>query len=51
MNGLPYMERKGKAKGGRKYDDEFNTPIFLSANNLKPFINSELLENSNTFSY
>lgn len=43
---LKALGRTGKAKGGRKYDDEFNTPIFLSANNLKPFINSELLENS-----
>lgn len=38
--------RKGKVKGGRKYDDEFKTPVFLSANNLKPYISNELLENS-----
>ncbi|HDY89347.1 MAG TPA: hypothetical protein ENH82_14675 [bacterium] len=40
------MGRTGKAKGGREYDDEFKTPVFLSANNLKPFIPKELLENS-----
>ena len=38
--------RTGKAKGGRSYDREFKVPVFLSANNLKPFINNELLENS-----
>lgn len=38
--------RKGKAKGGRGYDDEFKVPVFLSANNLKPFISNELIENS-----
>ncbi len=38
--------RKGKAKGGRKYDNEFKTPVFLTANNLKPFIPQELSENS-----
>jgi len=38
--------RKGKAKGGRKYDNEFKTPVFLTANNLKPFISKELEENS-----
>ncbi len=38
--------RKGKAKGGRSYDDEFKTPVFLTAKNLKPFIPSEMLENS-----
>lgn len=43
---LKALGRTGKAKGGRKYDDEFQTPIFLSANNLKPFITNELLENS-----
>ena len=40
------LGRTGKAKGGRKYDDEFKVPVFISANNLKPFISSELLENS-----
>jgi len=38
--------RKGKAKGGRKYDNEFTTPVFLTANNLNPFISKELKENS-----
>jgi len=39
--------RKGKPKGGRKYDQESKVPVFLTANNLKPFITSELIENSN----
>lgn len=38
--------RKGKAKGGRAYDDEFRTPVFLTAKNLKPYIPNNLLENS-----
>jgi hypothetical protein len=38
--------RKGKAKGGRKYDNEFKTPVFLTANTLKPFVGKELTENS-----
>ena len=38
--------RKGKAKGGRKYDNEFKTPVFLTANNLKPFVSKDLIENS-----
>jgi hypothetical protein len=38
--------RTGKAKGGRAYDDEFKMPVFLTANNLKPFIPDELVENS-----
>jgi hypothetical protein len=38
--------RTGKAKGGRGYDDEFRTPIFLTAKNLKPFIPKEILGNS-----
>jgi hypothetical protein len=40
------LGRTGKAKGGRKYDKEFQTPVFLTAKNLNPFITSELLENS-----
>ncbi len=40
------MGRKGKAKGGRSYDDEFRTPVFLTAKNLKPFISNDMLENS-----
>lgn len=43
---LKAIGRTGKAKGGRDYDDEFKTPIFVSANNLKPYINKELEENS-----
>jgi len=38
--------RTGKAKGGRAYDKEFKVPVFLTANNLKPFIPNELIENS-----
>lgn len=38
--------RKGKAKGGRKYDVEFKVPVFLTAENLKPFISLKLAENS-----
>ena len=38
--------RTGKAKGGRGYDNEFKTPVFLTAKNLKPFIPSDILENS-----
>lgn len=38
--------RRGKAKGGRAYDDEFQTPVFLTADNLKPFITEELIANS-----
>lgn len=38
--------RTGKAKGGRRYDNESKIPVFLSANNLKPFISKALLENS-----
>lgn len=38
--------RTGKAKGGRKYDREFRMPVFLTAQNLKPFINKDLLRNS-----
>ena len=38
--------RTGKAKGGRQYDDEFQTPVFLSADNLKPFIPNDLDKNS-----
>ncbi|MDY0198980.1 MAG: hypothetical protein RBR68_14340, partial [Tenuifilaceae bacterium] len=32
--------------GGREYDDEFKTSVFLTANNLKPFISDKLIENS-----
>lgn len=36
--------RTGKAKGGRRYDDEFSMPVFLTAQNLQPFIGDELRE-------
>ena len=38
--------RTGKAKGGRAYDEELQTPVFLTAENLKPFISQDLLSNS-----
>lgn len=38
--------RKGKAKGGRKYDNESKTPVFLTAKNLKPFVGKDLIKNS-----
>jgi hypothetical protein len=38
--------RQGKVKGGRKYDQELQIPVFLAANNLKPFITSEIERNS-----
>lgn len=40
------LGRTGKAKGGRKYDRESKVPVFLTANNLKPFVNEDLLEDS-----
>lgn len=50
---LKAIGRTGKAKGGRQYDAEFKTPVFLTAENLKPFISNELIENSEpvVFSY
>jgi hypothetical protein len=38
--------RTGKVKGGRRFDDELQTPAFLSADNLKPFWPSDLEVNS-----
>lgn len=38
--------RTGKAKGGRAHDEGFQTPVFLTASNLKPFISEEILGNS-----
>lgn len=38
--------RQGKVKGGRKYDQELQIPVFLAAQNLKPFITSEIERNS-----
>ena len=45
--------RTGKVKGGRKFDDEFKLPVFLSADNLKPFFPNDLEVNSKPilFSY
>jgi hypothetical protein len=43
---LRSIGRKGKAKGGRRYDEEFQLPVFLTAANLKGFISDELIENS-----
>ena len=43
--------RTGKAKGGRKYDREFGVPVFLTAENLKPFIPVELSEHSQPIQY
>jgi hypothetical protein len=40
------LGRTGKAKGGRQFDEEFGLPVFLTAGNLKPYITSELEENS-----
>jgi len=39
--------RTGKPKGGRKYDRESKTPVFLTAENLNPFITKELTGNYN----
>jgi hypothetical protein len=38
--------RRGKVKGGRAFDKEFELPVFLTADNLKPFISKDLEENS-----
>lgn len=38
--------RTGKVKGGRKFDEEFQTPVFLTADNLKPFFPNDLEGNS-----
>jgi len=43
---LKALGRTGKAKGGRKYDEEFQTPIFLTASNIKPLITNDIIENS-----
>ena len=43
---LKAIGRKGKAKGGRAYDDELGLPVFLTAQNLKPFITDELIASS-----
>jgi hypothetical protein len=38
--------RTGKVKGGRRFDEEFQTPVFLTADNLKPFFPKDLEANS-----
>lgn len=38
--------RTGKVKGGRKFDEEFQVPVFLTAENLKPFLPIDLEANS-----
>ncbi len=43
--------RKGKVKGGELYSPEFELPVFLAADNLKPFITRDLLENSAPVNY
>lgn len=48
---LRAIGRTGKAKGGRRYDKESQVPVFLTAENLKPFIPEELLTNSTPVPY
>lgn len=43
--------RRGKVKGGEAYIPESKLPVFLGADNLKPFITSELIENSNSIPF
>ena len=43
--------RTGKVKGGEAYTPESKLPVFLGAENLKPFITSELLVNSKPIHY
>lgn len=50
-NVVKSLGRTGKVKGGREYDDDFKVPVFLNANNLKPFINDEILLNSSPIMY
>ncbi len=38
--------RTGKVKGGRRFDEEFQVPVFLTAENLKPFFPNDLEVNS-----
>src|SRR5687768_6833706 len=42
---LRAIGRRGEAQGGRKYDEQLRTPVFLTAKNLTPFIDSDLLNN------
>lgn len=48
---LRAIGRTGKAKGGRRYDEEFQLPVFLTAENLKQFIGNDLIENSKSIPY
>jgi len=43
--------RTGKVKGGEAYSPESKLPVFLGADNLKPFITSELIGNSSPINY
>jgi len=43
---LKAIGRKGKAKGGRRYDLESKVPVFLTAENVKPFVPEDLVANS-----
>ena len=38
--------RTGKVKGGRRFDEEFQIPVFLTAENLKPYFTRDLEVNS-----
>lgn len=48
---LQALGRTGKAKGGRKYDQESKMPVFLTAKNLNPFITNELIEDSKPINF
>lgn len=37
--------RTGKVKGGRDFDEQFQVPVFLSAENLRPFFPSDFEKN------
>ena len=46
---LRAMGRTGKAKGGRQYDEDL--PVFLTAENLQPYITQELREFAEPIAY
>ena len=46
---LRAMGRTGKAKGGRQYDEEL--PVFLTAENLQPYITQELRDLAQPIAY
>lgn len=48
---LKAIGRTGKAKGGRKYDQDANLPVFLTAKNLEPFIPKELIEDTRPITF